>query len=102
MFIGHNAVGFASKRTAPRTSLGLLMTAPMLLDLLWPVFLLLGVEHVRIVHGSTNPFLNFDFTDYPWSHSLLMSVVWGLLFGAGYYAFTRHAAGALTLGAGVV
>jgi hypothetical protein len=53
MFIGHNAVGFASKKLAPSTSLLLLMGAPMLLDLLWPIFLLLGIEHARIQPGAT-------------------------------------------------
>ena len=37
MFIGHFAVGLASKRWAPRTSLGWLLFAPLLLDVLWPV-----------------------------------------------------------------
>ncbi|HYU27149.1 MAG TPA: hypothetical protein VEO74_18205, partial [Thermoanaerobaculia bacterium] len=70
MFIGHNAVGFASKQPAPRASLGVLMAAPMLPDLLWPIFLLLGIEHVRIEPGATR-WTPLDFTDYPWSHSLL-------------------------------
>jgi hypothetical protein len=48
MFIGHFGVGFALKRVAPRTSLGTLMAASQLLDLLWPWFLLLGWERVRI------------------------------------------------------
>jgi len=48
MFIGHFAVGFASKRVAPRTSLALLIAAALLADILWPIFLLLGWEHVRI------------------------------------------------------
>jgi hypothetical protein len=34
MFIGHLAVGFAAKRAAPKTTLGLLMAAPLLLDLI--------------------------------------------------------------------
>jgi len=101
MFIGHNAVGFASKRIAPRTSLGWLMTAPILLDLLWPLFLLLGIEHVRIAPGNTK-FTPLDFYDYPWSHSLLMSIVWGVLFAAAYFAKTRYTAGAVTLACGVV
>jgi membrane-bound metal-dependent hydrolase YbcI (DUF457 family) len=101
VFIGHNAVGFASKRIAPRTSLGWLMTAPILLDLLWPLFLLLGIEHVRIAPGNTK-FTPLDFYDYPWSHSLLMSIVWGVLFAAAYFAKTRYTAGAVTLACGVV
>ena len=101
MFIGHNAVGFASKSLAPRTSLGLLMAAPMLLDQLWPVFLLLDIEHVRFDAGAT-AFTKLDFYNYPWSHSLLMAVVWGLLFGGAYWLKTRYRRGAIVLFAGVV
>jgi hypothetical protein len=46
MFIGHFAVGFAAKKLAPRTSLGTLFLSVQLVDLLWPTFLLLGVERV--------------------------------------------------------
>ena len=101
MFIGHNAVGFASKSLAPRTSLGLLMAAPMLLDLIWPVFLLLDIEHVRFDAGAT-AFTKLDFYNYPWTHSLLMAVVWGLLFGGAYWLKTRYKRGAIVLFAGVV
>lgn len=101
MFIGHDAVGFASKRLAPRTSLGWLIAAPLLLDLLWPIFLLLGIEHVKIRRGVMR-MSPLDFTDYPWSHSLLMSIVWGLVFGGGYFIVTRYLRGAMVLFAGVV
>jgi membrane-bound metal-dependent hydrolase YbcI (DUF457 family) len=100
MFIGHHAVGFAAKRFAPRTSLGLLMAAPLLLDLLWPIFLLLGIEHVRI-EPDNPPFLRLDLHDYPWSHSLLMTGVWSVLAGGGYWLATRYRAGALAIGIGV-
>lgn len=81
MFIGHFAVGLASKRWAPRTSLAVLLLAPLLADVLFPVLVLAGVEHARIVPGLTafNP-LALD--DYPWSHSLVMDVVWAVLLGA--------------------
>jgi hypothetical protein len=101
MFLGHPAVGLASKRLAPRTSLGVLIAAPMMLDLLWPIFLLLGVEHVRIAPGVTR-FNPLDFTDYPWSHSLLMSIVWGIVFGFGYWVVTRYGRGAVVVGLLVV
>jgi membrane-bound metal-dependent hydrolase YbcI (DUF457 family) len=101
VFIGHNAVGFASKQPAPRASLGVLMAAPMLPDLLWPIFLLLGIEHVRIEPGATR-WTPLDFYDYPWSHSLLMVVVQALLFGGGYWLFTRYARGAAIAALGVV
>ena len=101
MFLGHIAVGFASKRVAPRTSLGWLMTAPVLADLLWPVFLILGIERVRIVPGAT-PFAPLDFERYPWSHSLLMLVVWGLAMALLARAFNVDALGGLVIAAGVV
>lgn len=88
MFIGHFAVGLAAKRYAPRTSLAALLAAPLFLDLLWPPILLLGWEHVRIVPGNTR-FTPLDLFDYPWSHSLLMCVVWACLFAAIYYRFSR-------------
>src|SRR5688500_6647796 len=101
MFIGHPAAGFAAKRISPRTSLGMLVLAPILLDLIWPVFLLLGVEHVRIDPGNT-AFTPLDFYDYPWTHSLLMAVVWGVVTSGIYWMVTRYARGAVVVGALVV
>lgn len=81
MFLGHFAVGFAAKRAAPKASLGTMIAAACFLDLLWPVFVVAGIEWFRIAPGETvmNP-LAFD--HYPWSHSLLLTIVWGVLFGA--------------------
>ena len=77
MFVGHFAVGFAAKRLAPRASLGVLMAAPTMLDLLWPVFLALGWEKVRIDPGNT-AVTPLDFVSYPISHSLLTACGWGV------------------------
>lgn len=101
MFIGHNAFAFATKRVAPRGSLGVYTAAVMLPDLIWPIFLLLGIEHVRIQPGATR-FTPLDFYDYPWTHSLVMTVAWGLLFGGIYMAMTRYLRGALWVFLGVV
>lgn len=100
MFIGHFAVGFAAKRFAPRSSEAVLLSAPLLADILWPVFLLLGWEQVRIDPGNTR-FTPFDFVSYPWSHSLLMLCVWATAYGAIYYAITRYRAGAVAIWIGV-
>lgn len=102
MFIGHFAVGFAAKRIAPKSSLVPLLAAPLLADLLWPVLLLLGVEQVQINPPGPNPFFRLTFLSYPWSHSLLMGVVWGGLFGAAYYLVTRYRTGAWVIALGVV
>jgi hypothetical protein len=100
MFIGHFAVGFASKRLAPDTSEGALLLAPLFLDVLWPVFLALGIEKVRIDPGNT-AYTPLDFVSYPWSHSLVMSIVWSVVLGALVLAATRSRRGALVVGAGV-
>ena len=80
MFIGHFAAAMATKPAAPRTSLGWLFAASQFPDLLWPVFLLTGIESARIAPGDT-AFTPLAFDHYPWSHSLLMVVIWGVLLG---------------------
>jgi hypothetical protein len=101
VLIGHNAVAFAAKRVAPRTSLGVLMAATMFVDLLWPILLLLGVEHVRLQRGVTR-MSPFDFYDYPWTHSLVMGIAWAILFGGVYWAVSRYGRGAMVVGACVL
>jgi LexA-binding, inner membrane-associated putative hydrolase len=101
MFIGHFAVGFAAKKFAPRASLLPLLAAPLFCDILWPIFLILGWEHVRIVPGFTR-FNSYDLYDFPWSHSLLMCVVWATVFSAIYYASARYRPGAIAIWIGVL
>jgi hypothetical protein len=101
MFIGHFAVGFASKRFAPRTSFALLLAAPLLSDILWPVLLLLGWEHARVDPGNTR-YTPLDLYDFPWSHSLLMCFIWATLFAGIYYAISRYRPGTVAIWIGVV
>ncbi len=101
MFIGHFAVGLAAKKTAPKVSLGTLVFSVQLADLLWPIFLILGIERVRIDPGNT-AFTPLDFYHYPISHSLMTVVGWGTLLGVAYFAVRRYARGAWVLAAGVV
>jgi len=77
VFIGHFGVAFAAKRAVPAVSLGTWFIACELIDLVWPLFLLLGIEHVAIAPGIT-AFSPLDFTHYPWTHSLVMCAVWAL------------------------
>lgn len=79
MFIGHFAVGFAAKKFNSKPSLGTYFLAAQLLDLLWPTFLLLGIEQAEISHDAANP-IPLSFTHYPISHSLLTVIRWGVLF----------------------
>ena len=100
MFIGRHAVAFAAKRAAPKVSLGTLFLSAQLLDLLWPVLLLLGVEHVRIDPGNT-VFTPLDLYDYPISHSLVTVLFWSVGFALIYYFTRRYLKGAWILGLGV-
>lgn len=100
MFIGHEAVALTAKRFAPRASLGTLVTAVQFLDLLWPIFLLLGIEHVRVDPGNT-AFQPLDFYDYPYTHSLLFAVIWSVVFGVAYH-FMRRDSGAAWISGGCV
>ena len=94
MLIGHYAVAFAAKRAVPAVSLGTLFLAAQLIDGLWPVFNLLGLERVEIAPGDT-AFTPLRFVHYPITHSLVMCAVWAVLFGAAYYLVRRYRAGAL-------
>lgn len=100
MFIGHYAVGFASKRLAPKTSLAWFLAGATLLDLLFPLFVILGWEHARFVSAPT-VFLRISLDDYPWTHSLLMAGVWSVAFGLLCWAVTRARGAALVAGAAV-
>jgi hypothetical protein len=101
MFIGHIAVGLAGKRMAPSVSLATWLASVQLVDLLWPIFLLTGLEHVRIAPGITR-FTPLDFYDYPITHSLVGSACWAALFAGGWMFARRDARVAALLAAGVL
>lgn len=83
MFIGHYALAFGAKRLAPTVSLGTLFVACQFADLLWPTLVVLGIEIVDIDPGNTlvTP---LNFVKYPYSHSLVMLLVWSALFALAY------------------
>ncbi len=101
MFIGHFGVAFGSKKIVPMVSLGTLILAAQLLDLVWPLLVLLGVEHVRIDPGNT-AFTPLEFYDYPITHSLLLVLIWSLLLGGIYYGIRRRTKGAIVVGCAVL
>jgi len=101
VFIGHFAVAFAAKPAAPSASLGTLFFACEWVDLVWPVFLLAGLERVEIRPGIT-AFTPLDFVYYPWSHSLVMCALWAAAFGLLYLAIRRSGRAALIVAAVVL
>jgi hypothetical protein len=89
MFVGHFALGFAAKRVAPQVSLALLFVAVQFADLLWPVLVALGVERVAIEPGITRV-TPLDFISYPYSHSLVMLMLWGVGLGLVHRQATNN------------
>ncbi|MCX6169553.1 MAG: metal-dependent hydrolase [Ignavibacteriales bacterium] len=98
MFIGHFGTGLAAKKLEPKISLGTLFLAAQFIDLLWPIFLLLGIEKVIIEPGNTS-FTPLNFISYPYSHSLLGVLIWSLLFGIIYFLYKKNIKSALLLAA---
>jgi hypothetical protein len=97
MFIGHYGLALAAKCAAPAASLGVLVLAAQLADLLWPLLLLVGAEQLQVTHGAT-PLLNLVFVAYPYSHSLLTQLALGALLGIVYFVATRRRREALIVG----
>src|SRR5262249_53751774 len=67
-----------------------MFVAVQFLDVLFALFVLAGVEKMRIVHGYTevNP---YDLYFMPYSHSLLGALAWSVLFGATCLLVSRPA-----------
>lgn len=80
MYIGHFAPALAASAASPEAPrLGTLFFAAQLVDLAFFVFVIVGVEHMRIVSGITamNP---MDLYHMPLTHSLVGTAVWALAF----------------------
>ena len=102
MFIGHYAVSYVAKAVKPSLPLWLLFLAVQLVDVFWAMFVLLGIEKVRIVPGITasSP---LDLYYMPYTHGLLTSLLWA---GAALVLYRLACkrklwAGAIILGAAV-
>lgn len=92
MFVGHYAVSYAGKSLAKTVPLWHLFIAVQFLDILWGLFVLLGIEHVRIVPGITaaSP---LDLYHIPYTHSLVGALLWSAACGAAYHAWRGRKAG---------
>ena len=88
MFLGHFAVALAAKGAAPTVSLGTLFLAAQLADLAWPVLVLAGIEIVVVQPGIT-AVTPLDFIHYPWSHSAVALLAWGIGLAAVHHLARR-------------
>jgi hypothetical protein len=61
----------------------MLFATAYFIDLIFPFLVWAGVESVHIAPGKS-AFTPLDFAYYPYSHSLLMALVWALAFALAY------------------
>ena len=89
MFAGHFAPAFVAKTVDRDIPLWVLVLVAQLLDLLWALFLLLGIERIAIVPGITaaNP---LDLVFVPFSHSLVAAGIWALVAAMAYGSFVQY------------
>ena len=77
MFVGHYGPSFAIKAIRPAIPPWVVFVAVQLVDVVWAVLVLLGIEKVRIVPGITasNP---LDLYYMPYTHSLVAAILWAV------------------------
>jgi membrane-bound metal-dependent hydrolase YbcI (DUF457 family) len=78
LFTGHYSVSFAGRAEEKRLPLWLLFLAVQWIDVMWSIFVLLGIEKVRIVPGFTAS-NDLDLYYMPYTHSLLGVLCWSAL-----------------------
>jgi hypothetical protein len=97
MFVGHFGLSFAAKKAAPKVSLATLFIATQFVDVIWPFMLVFHIEKVAITPGYTK--MNaFEFLYYPYTHSLVMGLVWGALTAFLYVLIKKDTRGAIVIG----
>ena len=74
MFVGHYAASLALKRVERKAPLALLFLAVQFVDILFFLFVLLGIERVNIIENFTQS-THFELEYMPYTHSLLASFV---------------------------
>jgi membrane-bound metal-dependent hydrolase YbcI (DUF457 family) len=100
MFVGHYGPSFAIKAVRPAVSLWLVFIAVQLVDVLWAILVLLGVEKVRIIPGITasNP---LDLYYMPYTHSLIGAIFWSLAVAFVVWLLPRVATRSVAVWIGV-
>jgi hypothetical protein len=82
VYAGHYAAGLAIKAKQPQAPTWALLLGVGFLDVLFGIFVMLGIERVTVTPG-VSPGFALDFID--WSHSLAMSLVWAVLFASFFW-----------------
>jgi hypothetical protein len=87
MYAGHIASALAMKAKEPRAPTWALVLGVGILDVLFGIFVPLGIERTTVTPG-VSPGFRLDVID--WSHSLAMSLAWAVVFGVVVGAVVRR------------
>lgn len=79
MFVGHYSAAFIAKRLEPRLPLWSLLLAVQLVDVVWAVLVLLGIERATIDFSLPGNPLVLSYM--PYTHSLPATLLWSVLAG---------------------
>jgi hypothetical protein len=96
MFVGHYAAAFVAKRFEPRLPLWALLLAVQLVDVIWGVFILLGIERATLDFSLPGSPLVLSYM--PYTHSLPATLGWAALAGLGAMAVWSGGRARLLLG----
>jgi len=83
MFVGHYSIAFACRTERNKIPLWVLFVAVQFLDYIWATLVLLGIEKLRVTKGFTAGSM-LDSYFHPYSHSLIMAVVWSVIAALVY------------------
>lgn len=87
---GHLGIGFAAKPVAPKAPLWVLLLASEAIDFLCIGFAALGIEKLSVTQMNFEKGLQTIIPgSVPWSHGLLMALVWSVVFALISYLFYR-------------
>ena len=100
MFVGHYSIAFACRTERNKIPLWVLFVAVQFLDYIWATLVLLGTEKLRVIKGFTAGSM-LDSYFHPYSHSLIMAVVWSVIAALVYKGvcgrYGRHYSGSAPL-----
>ncbi len=88
MFVGHYSVSFLAKSLEKTIPLWVLFIAVQFVDILWAIFVIFGIEKVRIIPNFTKS-NSLDLYFMPYTHSLVGALGWSALIFGIYFLWRR-------------
>lgn len=89
MFVGHYSVAFACRTERNKIPLWVLFIAVQFLDYIWATLVLLEIEKLRVIKGFTAGSM-LDSYYHPYSHSLMMAILWSVVAALIYNTVCRE------------